>query len=436
MKSWHAQNSHSPRATWQLAGVVIVLVWVVLHTGCLAEGVVQPIAAALPGLAPDDQLLARFHALIPTLPQAERHDLAAALQTLISNDQSTMVMNLTILFLKHPNRAIKNVGLLMVTKLLHLQRSWRDLLALSDLVGGRYSRDLQHVRFFAQAPAQTIHFTRDRDALPLVIRANSLGINVNVNGVELAFIIDTGTAMSVVSRSVADACRIPYQPGRSSVARNASGGTIDFAPGIIADLRLGSVQVQHLPVMVVASEALLFRNMRSVFGEPLSQQVSGVLGWDILRQLVLEIDLAGKQVVLARPVQDLLRPRNLFWLDMPIVRLRSAGSADLWLGIDSGSGPSYLIGAAATEVPHERTATNRGIVRGIGTTMRRRYTSLYDCRLQFGGTALRFAEMIVDRDMSWTDMVQLDGIFGISLFAQGRVVIDGENGLCDIFPVH
>lgn len=116
----------------------------------------------------------------------------------------------------------------------------------------------------------------------LELRLNLIVVTADINGVSKKFILDTGASHTVISDKLAQ--EFGLEEVERSKARGA-GGEIDVAIVRVDSFSIGSLVVRDLSCTVASSE-----EMSCMLGE----DISGVLGYNVLSQFIITIDYEAK----------------------------------------------------------------------------------------------------------------------------------------------
>ncbi|MGI4796897.1 MAG: retropepsin-like aspartic protease [Janthinobacterium lividum] len=81
-------------------------------------------------------------------------------------------------------------------------------------------------------------------------------IPIDVNGVPLAWIVDTGANLSVLAESTARKLGVTLLPG-SARTRGSTGAENVLRVGVIEEMRMGPAVVRHVPVLVLDDQSLI-----------------------------------------------------------------------------------------------------------------------------------------------------------------------------------
>jgi predicted aspartyl protease len=129
--------------------------------------------------------------------------------------------------------------------------------------------------------------------LPVQLVNNLLFVPVRVGSSEvLSFILDTGASATVFDRTVAE--RLGLDLHASEDARTG-GGSVQTASATGIALSIGNASLPDLTIVAIDLSGL-----QAGLGRP----VDGILGYDIFRRYVVEIDYVANRVRLHDPTED------------------------------------------------------------------------------------------------------------------------------------
>jgi predicted aspartyl protease len=317
--------------------------------------------------------------------------------------------------------------------LLTSQGAWRQLASYADSAT-REARDAAGVETWAPAfknVATNITFADTAFSLPLTHSVTGVAIiPVTVNGVKRHFWLDTGTSITILSSSVADAASVTGI-GNDTLQLVSSVGRVSTRAAIIKSLKLGGVSVTDAPAMIVSDIALQIREVNT--GMP-PFPVDGVIGFDVIRALDLTINDIDDVVVIRKPTvraADDSHPRNLSWFGVPIVTLLSESGTPIHMLLDTGAEETFgTPGLAEKSHAHWRAAERR-TVQGFGGRKIETGVVIPSVRLFLGDTPLSFKRIFLYQ-VKYPTIFKLDGTLGAEV-ARGQVMrIDMTNGRLDI----
>lgn len=321
----------------------------------------------------------------------------------------------------------------LLTAALQYQDKWATLAKLPrDTTGDRLG-DLNTAavqvwaKAFSTVPPRAVFVPSLEQLMPLsVSRVGTPVIQVKVNGKTFSFWLDTGASMTILSSAVAKQSGIaPLVADTLSIATAA--GRVAAVPALIQMLEIGEVKVGNATAMIVDEKLMEVRD--SVSTRPADDiRIDGIIGWDTIRELDLTLDYHLRELQIRKPVKRVNAEdqATLFWIGVPIVRMRSGLGRSLHFALDTGAQESF-----ATEWLLEKTfaqivSVERTRVGGIGAD--RKYVARMIPRVAFvlPGQSLVLSRLLVYEPAFWT-FVHLDGVLGSDIARAGIMRIDATN---------
>jgi hypothetical protein len=253
-------------------------------------------------------------------------------------------------------------------------------------------------------------------------------IPVTVNGHRRWFWVDTGASLTLLASDVAKATGVAPLGAATTRAGTATTRMVGARPTVIHDLALGGIRFRNHPAMILRAEDMRAR----LFGIFTLLKIDGILGWNALSQLDLEIDYSQPRVVLRRPVHNGTASRNLFWLGEPLVRGRGPDGVGFVFSLDTGGRRSFampeFLRKTKARVEGERTQR----VGGAGGSERLPVRRIAPVEARVSDCAVRLSE--VREEWRPERLVLLDGFVGVDLAGRGWMRIDATNGRFECRP--
>ena len=296
------------------------------------------------------------------------------------------------------------------------------LINLAVLGGGAalvwYARDhiiwsAPQTKFAPNGSSGWLPFTRRSGPLP--------ALRVAVNGHSVTALLDSGAQYSVIDRAFADEMKLPQS--FAPLLAVGVGGETQLGRGATVDVKAGGLTLSRLKAGVLDIGPLADR--KKGLGAPL------VLGQDVLRQVVADIDYPNRRLMLAAPTAHAMPP------GAKPVQVKSRGRAlatQLWV---NGHAVEVVIDTGASMVlalAHDVAETA-----GLLTKARPRHGS----SLVLGGELA--GEMVTAQQIAFGGAVLYDvdvllyppqrmpgfpkGLLGSGALKRLRVIIDQGKGL-------
>ncbi|MEO7218136.1 MAG: aspartyl protease family protein [Gemmatimonadaceae bacterium] len=363
----------------------------------------------------------------------EQRTLADAIEDFLDGRNHEADSTLTTI-LGANDSAVRKAARITYGALLTSQGAWRQLANFADSAT-RETRDAAGVEAWAPAfknVSTNITFADTAFSLPLTHSVTGVAIiPVTVNGVKLHFWLDTGTSITILSSSVADAANVTGL-GKDTLELVGAVGRVSTQAAVVKTVKIGGVTIANAPAMVVSDLALQIREVNT--GMP-PVPVDGVIGFDVIRELDLTINDIDGVVVIRKPTvrpADDRNPRNLSWFGVPIVTLLSDNGTPIHLLLDTGAEETFgTPGLAAKSHAHWRAAERRTI-QGFGGRKIETGVVIPSVRLFLGDVPLVFKRIFLYR-VDYPTIFKLDGTLGAEV-ARGQIMrIDMTNGHLDIY---
>ena len=161
-------------------------------------------------------------------------------------------------------------------------------------------------------------------------------------------------------------------------------------------------------------------------------KIDGIIGFDIIRQLDVEVDFSDNNLRLRNPAGS--RPnadRNMFWVGLPVVRLESTDGIPLHFGLDTGAQLTFVTETLLYKLQLNAARIESRRVGGLGGEISLRAPVLPDLRVLVRGYPILFRGAVV-RAPVYQVLASLDGVLGGDIWNSGIVRIDMTNGVLTV----
>jgi len=281
---------------------------------------------------------------------------------------------------------------------------------------------------FRNVPPKTLSFNSESMVLPMSVSAVGTPlIPVRIKGKVYNFWLDTGSSMTMLASDVArDLNIVPLVPDTLEIV--TSTGKVRSNPSLIPELVIGQLVVRNAPTMIVDESMMRMREPTRI--EQGSQvKIDGIIGFDIIRQLDLEVDFGEATVRVRNPASSRHNSdRNLFWVGLPVVRISTTDEIPLYFGLDTGAQLTFVTETLLYKLNIEAPKVESRRVGGLGGEISLRAQVLPDLRVLVRGYPLLFTGALV-RAPVYQILASLDGVLGGDIWNSGIVRIDMTNGI-------
>ena len=281
---------------------------------------------------------------------------------------------------------------------------------------------------FKDAPPKVSTFKSSTGRLQMSIsEVGTPLVPVRIRNKTYNFWLDTGSSLTMIASDVA--ADLGVKPLVSDTLEIVtSTGRVTAQPAVIPQLTLGPLVVDNVPTMIVGESSMQMRESRpSSFGGQV--KIDGIIGFDIIRQVDLELDYVDGILRLRNPA--ISRPdanRNLFWVGLPVIRIMSDEGIPLQFGLDTGAQLTFVTESLLEKLRIEPARIENRRVGGLGGEVSLRAPVLPDLRVLVRGYPILFRGAFV-RAPVYQVLASLDGVLGGDVWNSGIVRIDVTNGV-------
>ena len=361
-------------------------------------------------------------------------DFARALQDLMDGDIDKAEEGFGKLRSSASDTIIRAGSRVIYTATLQYQEKWQELAALRSEPGQSKAdqTDRASIELWANAfrdvPAKSLSFRSSSALLPMLVSAVGTPlIPVRIQGKNYNFWLDTGSSMTMLASDVArDLHILPLTSDTLEIV--TSTGRVTANPSLIPQMVLGEVTVRNAPTMIVDEAMMQMREPKQI--ELASQvKIDGIIGFDIIRQLDLEVDYGEGELRVRNPATSRREAdRNMFWVGLPVVRISSADGTPLHFGLDTGAQLTFVTETLLDKLQLQAARVESRRVGGLGGEISLRAPVLPDLAVLVRGFPIVFKGAVV-RAPVYQVLASLDGVLGGDVWNAGIVRIDMTNGI-------
>ena len=368
-------------------------------------------------------------------------EFAEALGNLMSGDLEKAEQRFGTLRRSATDSIIRSGSRVIYTATLQYQEKWEALAALKNEPSQSKSdrTDKASIEIWAEAfrnvPRKTYTFRSASARLPMLVSAVGTPlIPVRIGDKVYNFWLDTGSSLTMLSSDVArDLDIAPIVSDTLEIV--TSTGRVKANPALIPQLEIGQLVVRNAPAMVVDESMMQMREPKPIAQSPYVK-IDGIIGFDIIRQLDIEVDYSENSMRLRNPATS--RPdadRNIFWVGLPVIRLTSTDGIPLHFGLDTGAQLTFVTETLLDKLQLEAARIESRRVGGLGGEISLRAPVLPDLRVLVRGFPVLFRGAVV-RAPVYQVLASLDGVLGGDVWNSGIVRIDMTNGVFAVRKPH
>ncbi|MDQ6871778.1 MAG: aspartyl protease family protein [Gemmatimonadota bacterium] len=332
---------------------------------------------------------------------------------------------------------IRTGSRVIYTATLQYQEKWETLAALrNEMSQPKADRtDRASIELWATAfrnvPPKTLNFRSQSARLPMSVSAVGTPlIPVSIDGRVFNFWLDTGSSMTMLASDVAqDLNIVPLASDTLEIV--TSTGRVTAHPALIRQLQIGQLVVGNAPTMIVDESMMRMREPKATEHNP-QIKIDGIIGFDIIRQLDLEVDYGEGTLQVRNPSTSRRSDdRNMFWVGLPVVRITSTDGIPLHFGLDTGAQLTFVTETLLDKLQIEAARVESRRVGGLGGEISLRAPVLLALRVLVRGFPIQFRDAVV-RAPVYQVLASLDGVLGGDVWNSGVVRIDMTNGIFSV----
>jgi hypothetical protein len=359
---------------------------------------------------------------------------AQALASLMDGDLEKAEQGFADLRTSATDSIIRAGSRVIYTATLQYQEKWEALAALKNEPSQPKAdrTDKASIEWWAVAfknvPPKTISFRTSSVMMPMTVSpVGTPLVAVRIGGKEYNFWLDTGSSMTMLASDVArDLNVVPLVPDTLEIV--TSTGRVKAHPALLPMLQLGTLVIRNAPTMIVDESLMQMREPKLV-DLSLKVKIDGIIGFDIIRQLDIEVDYGETSLRVRNPATSRRESeRNMFWVGLPIVRLTSDDGVPLHFGLDTGAQQTFVTETMLDKLQLQAARVESRRVGGLGGEISLRAPVLPDVRLFVRGFPILFRSAVV-RAPVYQVLASLDGVLGGDVWNSGIVRIDMTNGI-------
>ncbi|HET6760734.1 MAG TPA: aspartyl protease family protein [Gemmatimonadaceae bacterium] len=417
----------------QYAGphVYAVMMAAIVVAGCVHAPSVRP-----PRRVSYWEALAELHpveAIAAARTESEKA-FAEALLSLMAGDLEKAEREFSRLRGSATDSVLRAGSRVIYTATLQYQEKWPALAALKNepLQPNADRTDKASIERWAAAfeklPEKTLAFRAQSIVLPMLVSAVGTPlVPVRIGDNQYNFWLDTGSSMTMLASDVAlDLNIAPLVPDTLEIV--TSTGRVKAHPALLPRLQIGQLVVRNAPTMIVDESQMQMREPKPIGLSP-RVKIDGIIGFDIIRQLDLEVDYSEGTLRLRNPATSRRESdRNMFWVGLPVVRLTSGDGVPLQFALDTGAQQTFVTETLLDKLQLRAARVESRRVGGLGGEISLRAPVLPDVRLFVRGFPILFRSAVV-RAPVYQVLAALDGVLGADVWNSGVVRIDMTNGI-------
>ena len=318
----------------------------------------------------------------------------------------------------------------VLSELMTYNNEWERLVDLDRRLpqGLDSLNTIAFARVFQSLPPENYNYPKDAIILPTKLSISGTPvIEVMVNGKKQKFWIDTGAEMTVLASDIAKECNVREFKDDIIKVGTSTDIMIDTWPGVINELKIGGLTIENHPTIIIDKKDLEFK----IFKLIRILKIDGILGWNAIMNMHLEIDYKNGQTTIRKPEPSFNPDRNFHFISVPFLSLTDTLGTPFHFFLDTGSNATGLFKSSLTKLDTSNATNKTAIVGGAGGARKIRQTELYQQAFILGSHRLNF-DKIPAHGEGKVYLMYFDGIIGSDVARNGTLILDFRNGRCEL----
>ena len=330
------------------------------------------------------------------------------------------------LFKLSKNDTIVENSKMLLSQLLIYQSKWQDYFDLNRNKSEADSNEIRNLLYPAFIGLQSSNkFVKDADTISIKYKNRNIYVPVTINGKVFEFLFDTGAQLSTIGSDIATEAGIKILNNHPRALVGSMGHKSDVQTASVDHLSLANYTTENYPCFVTDAGNLKFKFWFLTF-----MSFEGIIGWDIIKNLDVEIDFVKEKMIVRKPIKRNITERNMFWLNNPIVKLKSTSGIDLLFFLDLGAEESSFFDFMLMKLNPDNLKEDSRTYYGIGGSLKRDVKVIPRIRLILSDFALDYQNLYLGFDNEG-HFIKLDGVLGNDIGKKGKLRIDALNGILE-----
>ncbi|PAD25028.1 hypothetical protein CHH62_13930 [Niallia circulans] len=355
----------------------------------------------------------------------EQKVFVSALKLLTEGKEDLSMDCLKKLYMESNDPSLQSSCAKILFELYFINSEWKELEVLGLLEDESIDKSnriiAKALRQFEQA---TFSFSNDKICIPLKRSiSGSPTIDVMINGRKKCFWLDTGAGMTVISDSIVKECGMALIENEDLEVGNSTNQNINSDLAIIDTIVIDDLTILNQSTLVLASDLLKIPIPHSAK----VMEIDGIIGWDIIQYLHLEIDYGKEKVMIQKHRQKDGEKNNLFFCGYPIIKVKGKNQVPLYFGLDTGANKSHFgktLLSKIDELKIDKTIKYSG---GLGDVKEREIDTIETLPVYLDENQSITLKNVRETLTDLATFFKLDGVFGMDIAHNGSLVIDYPN---------
>jgi hypothetical protein len=355
----------------------------------------------------------------------EQTEFVSALQLITEGKESLAAESLKHLYCDSHDFSLRSSCAKLLFELYFAKSEWKqiEMLGLFDHPSIEKSNRLI-AKACSQAEQTTFSYLKDQICIPMKLSiSGSPTIDVIINGIKKSFWLDTGAGMTVISNSLANECDINIMKDDGFQVGNSTSLNLCTDLAFIDSIAIEDLTILNQPALVLADDLLRIQIPKT---EEV-MMIDGIIGWDIIQHIFLEIDYDRKQVMIQKPKRKDDVENNLFFCGAPIMKVKTKNQVPLYFGLDTGARKTHFGQPILLKIDDLKMEKRMIPAGGLGDVKEREIDSIESLVVYLNEHQSVSLHNVRKMLADFAAFFKLDGVFGSDIAKNGSLMIDYTN---------
>jgi hypothetical protein len=352
-----------------------------------------------------------------------------AISQMLRGDIQNSMINFEKLIANTTDSLIRNNSYLILSDYLFYEFKWNDMIDLDKIYFSNQLQsecDSESIKYqnlynkLSGLPATSFNFSYETDTIPFFDLSNGTPvIQIKINGVLENFLFDTGCGITCIFSDIVENCKLTPVLDEKFVCNTGTNIIVYSQYTIINNFQIGKLEVNNSLAMIQDFQYF------SEIHKDLPVKINGIVGWETIKNLDVEIDYFHKILIINKPVKKTIVNTNLLFASIPIVIAHSKDGIPLFFGYDTGAGFSDLKDGIKNKMNFKKILQAKAMVGSAGGFEEVDLEIVPEFKLLLGNNAITFSDILMqDRNISY---FFLDGHLGGDFVKNGSIHFDYTN---------
>ena len=241
---------------------------------------------------------------------------------------------------------------------------------------------------------------------------------VQINGVDVELLIDTGSIPTFITESVAKKCGV-IGTGKLLQEQASHGNFITSQEAFIDSFKIGDNEFTNNPCTILADSAVDTGNAEI-------PPINGAVGWEVIKKFLWTVNFRDRSVRIEMSKSE-KKPANMCFDMITMVNLKINGK-NMVMGLDTGAGATQF-GKCISDFfgKHEKSTFANAMGAGSTQDVSAEVIPHIDACMSGSEFVINNALLYTEKEYSFSGTFLLPGVLGSDIARNKTLIIDYPN---------